>query len=501
MNKKIATIALLLSFVIGIGVFLRLENLSKQSYWMDEGYTINATLSVLEHGNTILDSGEKYNCLTYCHPTAFLTKYLGNNPSSYRLLAAIAGILTIFVAAWLSLTLFGYNTAAITTVLISLSYWQIAWSRQARWYTLFTLFFLVSILFFYKYLKDRKITNLGVCGIATLTAILTHRLAYALPFIFLVTALVTNNYNQIKNSGAKSISTRKKLYLLGVFFSILLLAEYFFKFTLTRSLINHLQLGYTLPYYLGFYLREYHVFIFLAIFGFFEIKDTLQKKMILIITSLFLVPIFFATNIANYRYLFHLTPIIYIMAAFGIGEITDNIKNKSLKYLPLLLIFIIFIVSKNGILLPQNFYALESDHNTRQNKPSTLYTPQPNFNLAYKKIQENIKDNDIIISAYPQFNKIFLQNSGYWIKYNYSGNPDSRPRIKNNREYYVGAEVINNLTELQELMKKNHGFIVFDLMSIDKRIDPEIIQHIQSNAKLIFHEQTNQYSEIWVYQF
>jgi len=73
--------------------------------------------------------------------------------------------------------------------------------------------------------------------------------------------------------------------------------------------------------------------------------------------------------------------------------------------------------------------------------------------------------------------------------------------ITDNREYYVGATVINNLAELQKLISDKHGYIVFDYQSTDGRIDPIIINYIQSNLKLFFYNEINSYSKIWVYQF
>lgn len=81
--------ALLFLIILG-GSFLRLFQLSQQSYWMDEGYTINAIISQLEHGTrgfaSVLDSGHTYFCPLYCTPTALITQFLGQNPFTYRLL-------------------------------------------------------------------------------------------------------------------------------------------------------------------------------------------------------------------------------------------------------------------------------------------------------------------------------------------------------------------------------------------------------------------------------
>lgn len=80
-----------------------------------------------------------------------------------------------------------------------------------------------------------------------------------------------------------------------------------------------------------------------------------------------------------------------------------------------------------------------------------MYTPQPNWNKAYNFIKENRIENDIVISSMPQFNKIFLNEAGYWIKYSYLGLTEEKSNTTNNKEFYVGAETINNIDELNYL--------------------------------------------------
>ena len=96
---KIACASTLLTVALIGGAFLRFENLGRQSYWMDEGYTVNAVISGMQNGTdhlaSILDSGSRYFCPIYCIPTQGIVSVLGSNPISFRLLAAICGVLVI----------------------------------------------------------------------------------------------------------------------------------------------------------------------------------------------------------------------------------------------------------------------------------------------------------------------------------------------------------------------------------------------------------------------
>ena len=130
----------ILAIFVGWGGFLRLYDLGEQSLWIDEGYTINASQAIIDQGKPILGSGSSYNAhLLHTYTTAASMKLFGfeaTNPWAARLPAAIFGILTILAAY-----LFTYRitknklTALAATFIIAFSYWEIAWSRQARGYT------------------------------------------------------------------------------------------------------------------------------------------------------------------------------------------------------------------------------------------------------------------------------------------------------------------------------------------------------------------------------
>ena len=496
MNKKNTFI--LLFIIIILGSFFRLYNLSAQSYWMDEGYTINAVISAQENGITktgasILDSGQNYSCPLYCLPTAKISDFFGNNPLSFRILSVIFGIFSIILIFFITKLIFKNNKASILSAfLMSLSYWQITWSRQARWYTMLLFFFWLSIYFFFRatYSRKNRVLNYSLTLIFLILAIFTHKLAIILPFIFI--------FQVIANKAKQSRSKITTIILFLVTVTTLILTSNF----LINS-IKNTELSYNLPYYLNFYLRNYFIFIIIAILYYFTTNKNNQKKVIFLVILLlsYLIPLSFLTNIIHYRYMFHLTPVFFILGSIGIIDIYEKIKHKYIKTTFILLILSAFFILKQGVVYPPDFYFLEADSPERFDRPYYAYTPQPDFNKAYKKIEQNIKKNEIIISSHPHFNKIFLNRAGYWLSYSYLGFDKKVEKIINNKEYYVGAEVIENLEELKKITTNNHGYIVFDYMAQDNRISKEIINYIQQNLNPIFHDRINTYSQIWVYKF
>jgi len=504
MSKYLSPIIILL--IIISGSLLRFYNLGSQPYWMDEGYTINAVLSVIEKGNTILDSGQNYFCPMYCYPTAWIAHLFGPNATAYRLFAVIAGILLIAAIYLIIKKLFTRHVALLASFFVAFSYWQIAWSRQARWYSLLVLLFWLAIYLFYQFLetednKKRIAYFLSAVGLSAL-AVLTHRIAYLLAPIFLILLALKAWKNKTK------INTKIIWIASLIIVSITFLLELSLNFGISRSLIAKFGLYYELPYYLSFFLANYWLFIFLALYAYFGApkEQKLRYQLLILPFVLYLLVFAFFTDIVHYRYL--LAPALGLLLLGAIGAI-DIFGKLWHKYRVVALIFLvaviaIFFVSGQGVWRPLPFYTLENDNiNTgKTDRPYYGYTPQPNFNGAYAAIAVNLKPYDIVISSHPQFNKIFLHQPGYWLAYNYLGF-ENRVKIvdETDREYYVGAEVINDLEELKQITSSTHGYIVFDQMSITGRIPTETIDYISKNFQQIYFNEINEYSRIWVYRF
>jgi 4-amino-4-deoxy-L-arabinose transferase-like glycosyltransferase len=500
-RKKSLFIFFALILILGLGAFFRFYHLGNQSYWMDEGYTINAVISGTQNGyingSSILDSGEKYFCPLYCYPTAQIAELTGQNAWSYRFLAALFGAFFILLTYYLTKTIFKNQKAALLSAFfVAFSYWQIAWSQQARWYTMLEVFFWLSLLLFYLFLqtknKQKQIIFFGLSLITALAAIASHKLAYLLPIIMMAWYLLIKRPNWKKTLLASSI-----------FIIILAIAEFGLGLHFIGNALKNVDWHYHLPYYLSFYLRNYWFFIVISIFAYFEADQEKRKKYTLIALPLimYLIPLSFLSNVVHYRYLFHVTLPFYIIGASASLDLIGKLKHTYWKIISWTVIILIFFISGAGLIFPKNFYFLEADDPSQLKRPYYAYTPQPDWNLAYDKIKENLKPEETVISSHPHFNKIFLNQAGYWIRYDYLGMEDTNKTIKDNKEYYVNAEVINNLEELKELTNNKHGYIVFDYMAIDGKISPEINNYIQNNLKLFFFNEINSYSKIWVYQF
>jgi 4-amino-4-deoxy-L-arabinose transferase-like glycosyltransferase len=501
---KIWLIILASTLILLYGVFLRIAPISTQPYWMDEGYTINAILSYNE-GNiqgisAVLDSGQRYECFLYCYPTALLMNMTGSDPVTFRILAVLFGILSIGIIYLVARQIATTRIALLSAFLMTFGYFQIAWSTQARWYTMFTVFFWLAVLFFIKSLKayqDR--TQLIIYGlltiISTILAILSQKIGIVLPLFFIAYILF--------------ISLKQKIIPLktSIIISTLLLALAYTVDTLSgqnlfTNFISRITFNYNLPYYLSFFFREYWLFIPFAIYAVIENKK--HAWFLLGIFLAYLIPLSFLTNIVHYRYMFHVTPVLYILTSIGLFEALTHIKwqHQYKNMLAVGIFVLLFFISGAGVIAPQSHYMLEADDpSTLSERPSYAYTPQPDWNSAYQFIQDNMSQDDIIISSHAHFNKIFLNQPGYWIRYDYLGIDGRTQWSQDDKEFYVGATIIDDLAELEQIVTTSHGYIVFDYMAIDGKIPEEMVSYIARYFEPVFHKKENEYSQVWVFKF
>ena len=216
-----------------------------------------------------------------------------------------------------------------------------------------------------------------------------------------------------------------------------------------------------------------------------------------------LIIISFFIPLSGHRYLFPMLPALYILSSLVIVYLWNKARTKYIKAIISLTVLLFVIFSGEFQLTPKTFYALESNRSPielqeagKEIKDYYIYTPQPNWEKAYSFIKRNKTPNDIVISVQPVFNKIYLDEAGYWIAY-----PLSDKAKTPTSDVYVGAQTIQNLNQLKELTNRNHGFIILDFLSLDNRISPEILSYIYERLELMYEDTVNYWSRIWIYRF
>lgn len=492
---KNKSVIIILSVILIFGFILRIYKLDNQSYWADEGYTVNATMSIQEKGTTILDSGKYYHCPLYCYPASFFGILMGSNPFAYRLPAVLAGLAIIFIVYLTGKEFFNQKIALLASFFTSFSYWQTAWSRQARHYTLLTALAWLAILFLYKYRKTKDNKYLYYFLLFSFLAIMTNKLSFLLFFILII---LLGYKNIIK-------LTKNKLFLtiFGLFVLFTLILPNF-NLPYFGVSFRYISYSYTLPYYLNFLLKNYWLAVIFSIYFIFSSKNKQVKYFLLTPLIVYLLCLSFLTNIVHYRYLFFLLPALYITAAAGIMEATKTIcyNNKKIEFIFIFFIILLFLFTDQGLFIPRENFQLECGANA-------TCTPQPNFKDAYNFIKPKIKTDDIIISSHPIFNKIYLNSVGYSIDYYHTHLIPSAKNKYINNDPYTGAPIISNLDQLKNVINNNNGFLIITIDNTAKakanapipfKLTDETSRYLNSDLNLIFQDQTG-YSNISVYQF
>lgn len=492
--------------MVAWGVYLRLYSLGATSYWMDEGYTALAIETMLTTGRTTLPGGMSYFCGLYCFGTLPFAYMLDMSPISMRILAVFASVAAILVSYRLSRVLFTRSTAMITVVMTSLSYWQIAWARQARWYSLLELFVVLTLYTYALALTTRNRLYALLAVMFSLCALLTHSSALLLPVAIFVHFVILSVRNKSQFVG-KISRTSTIVYFVAL---PLLLISLYGVYSFAQS-FTHLNL---FSYYASFYGTRYFLYIVLAILGVcFALRLKTHRSGVLLLLSVvsaYVIGLSFFTDILHYRYLFLVTPCIYILAAYGLASLYEcarSTKHALNRYACIALLCGVGALyatlnpqSGGATVLPASFYALESDSADKTTNTNYFaYTPQPDWQEAYQSIIRSSTSDSIVISSHPHFTYLYTHRPGYWIPVDYidTDSTSTKPGV----DPYVGALPIATVDELVDIITSRHGFIVFDYQASNGRIPEDMLRYIANNLTLVYTKNTNNYSRIWVYSF
>lgn len=480
---------LILTILVIWGGFLRTYKLGEQSLWIDEGYTINASQGIVTHGYPLLNSGRTYDA----HPfhnyiTAGSMKLFGfdpYNPWSARLPAAIFGILSILTTFFVTKRITKNTlTALAASALIAFSYWEIAWSRQARGYTDMQFFIILAFGYFYTWLDTKKIRDGILAFLFIAFSYFSHGVALIfIPSFFILFIMHTAYSGKIKD-WLKPVTLGFLITLAGFGIWIIYrflppITTYAFVDDYASFLTNNLKyitLGAgTIVLGVAFWVKRFWRSMYIA--G-------------IIIPTLIL--IMFYSQVIQMRYLLTVFPFLIIAGTYGLYLII--IKINIIKKSIIEIIFYTVAVIALGItfctLIPVSHYKLE------------IGSPQPNFKGAYTAINSLKKDDDIIISPYTHLSKIYLQDRGLWLPITLTGKRDEIIRNTiNNTDYYTGAPIITDGVALQTILDTSHGYIVIDTMA---RIRiRELFNLIKDHPRVgtIYYNKNATGEEIAVYSF
>lgn len=546
-NKANTVIFTILIITIIYATLVRFINLDRLAYWGDDGMTYIGTISTYEHGYPILPSGNiMYHNIASYYLRIIPIYLFGDNEFSFRLPSALFGVLLIPLIFLLIKELTNKHIATITSVLVAINAWQIEFSREARYYSEFQFFYILTVYFFYKgFFKDNKIYKiLAIIFIFITTQIVT--IGMTLIFLF-IPLLIYKGYKEFfKRDVVISLLTSA-----SIIAGEIIHRELFWKVGLSfyttniRSDIANPILRAFSKYFSNFttffykiysiiYPQMYHIFIYgmLLILIYIFIKPlrnpdehylniySEQNIDIKFPFNLFFLYFIFFSNALFYglgnmttqqRYIYHVNPIFITICVYILYEIsriliflTNKIilRIKSLKFkfnntnrysmLGILLITIILTTLLTNYINPiQNFKITQRENGEAVNN---LFAPSNTFNFHHdpktpgKFINLNKKQGDIVISTDLLNPFPYTQQIDYWI---WSANLFAwQPYdLKDGKYYdkYQGVPLIRDVFDFFKVMNKNSNKNVWIITSnsirIPAHIDIRISEFLKQNEQ------------------
>jgi len=171
-TKLSGLLLITLLLITALGALLRIYKLGSDSVWLDEAYSIQISHKSLPE--IVEETSKDVHPPLYYFALHYWIKLFGDSEFSSRLLSAVFGTLAILMIYCLSVLLFEHATGLLASLLLALSPFNIAFSQEARMYTLFILLALLSIYFFIKVLESRSPFALAAYVLSSALLLYTH---------------------------------------------------------------------------------------------------------------------------------------------------------------------------------------------------------------------------------------------------------------------------------------------------------------------------------------
>lgn len=455
------------------GFLFRIYNLDYAPFWVDEVISVLAAKGLLQHGIPLLPSIELYSrdpLSTYTIATSI--HLFGDSEFAARLPSVILGTLTIPLTYFLGKKVAGNDVGLIAAFFITFSFFEIAWSRQARMYQMYQFFFLFTITAYAYFKIDHKLRYASMLLVGIIGVYFSHATWKILPPILLMDALFTTRIKNYTNNAVRYI-----IVVAGIIFvAAVILYEHpilpgWIYGIFTKEITEIIYWNYPSDFFKGMYSNLW----WLAIFGSFILPLKNWKNGIILVftfwVSLFTLSYYGeALGIGGWwpRYLYFTIPFFFLLSAVGIWAISSKIAESAIdevsskKYINLnnikyfkrsVSILIVVCILIIIVLTPA-----VPDMGLKLNNLSQLDEPQPNYRDAAQLIKTNVKEQDIIISNRPQLVYYYLGRVDYRGNTEFVVEKDGR-KI----DWYTGADIIENEQHLKQIINDNQrGWIIFN---------------------------------------
>ncbi len=149
---------------------LGFANLGLPALWHDELIHVYAGKQILKTGLPLLLGGAVYTGgPLYSYMLSGVIAFFGDSEAAVRAPTVLFAMLNVLLTYLIARRLFGRTTALTAALLLATSPWTVAWSRQARFYTMNQTAYLAMLIAYWRYCEgesrgDRVKWGLGTLG-------------------------------------------------------------------------------------------------------------------------------------------------------------------------------------------------------------------------------------------------------------------------------------------------------------------------------------------------
>lgn len=462
-------------------ILLRVYKLSAPSYWMDESFSIALASAIADHGYPLLDSGRViWRSALYHFSLAPIAALAGTGEVAMRFPSVVASILATVVVALLARFWFGNRAGIIAAALMSFSYWEIAWSRQARMYMMLQLFFWLTVLVTHYAITRRDKRWIALAFLLAIATFFTHEFGA----LVVVPCALLFFFSRSRNSRS-SLMVFASYW--GTIFAVVIAAILFL-----QSKGFPVPLDYSL-HYVQFLVREYADLLVLSIIGIaLMIRQPIkmqQQAMILVATFMTALAIVsYAFPLLQYRYLFFVTPALVLAASYTLARVSNMYTLVGSG-----LVALFFVFSPSMVFLPRAQFPLESDPEASPLLYKSI-SPQPDFRSAYAAI--NARGDLPLYTPYPTLSRLYRDSDDAGaVFFDLTGGLQG----EQGQEVYTGVPFVRLPSIEDARARGEHGLILLDVLSAS-RLDPAFRAFV-STLPEIFRKRSGEWSEVWVVEF
>lgn len=449
---------------------------------MDESYSIALARAIADHSYPLLDSGNIiWRDPLFHYLLAAITAITGTTEITTRILSVVVGVAACGLLYLIAKKLFSHRVGIIILLLSATSYWEIAWSRQARMYILLQFFFWLTVYLYLRWEEKQTLVRfIPIMGAATAT-IATHLFG-----IFVIPTLLCAFALQKTIQRAKTHPLQFIIGYVAAIAGIIVAAV-----ATVRLLMDQQAVNYWMQYSYYFATHHWATLAFATLGLFVGLKTYSLRHTLwlwtLIITSMGIFS--YGITLLQYRYLFFVWPVVMLFAAVGIHRIVARRR----WYLAIPIVALL-LCSGEYIVVPQSHVLLESDAPYGRSGYKS-FTPQPDFRAAYEEIAK--RNPDILITPYPTITRLYRDRNDAAAIYIDLTGLDGGGETE---ERYSGVPYLTKKQLKKIVEDKKHGIILIDYFA-RRRMDPELYLSIDTQFTTLQTIRAGSWSDITLYAF